>query len=538
MRMPAYLSRSRHGIFYYRYPIPRPLHPKRATTAIRLSLGTRDRREALLMAHSLSYVASLVGWHGAQNQMDYAEFRSILSAHFKSVLEAQKQSIRENGHLSPLVVYSFQQAVAGARVPHAETFNQAADADAVDNFWIDQILEGFGRPTEMPEETRRMLRNEYRRANGAYCQAVLDFDSAFGSYDFGSDNQATASLPPSQKSSDFTSLSQLVTEFWKYTALEERWTPKTEGEKQEHIDLLYEVLGKDLDARTVDHPKARRVREVLASYPVNRNKGKLTRGKTLGEILGMTGLKTLHRLTINKYLQTYKGLFNWAKQNGYCAENPFSGLSLGNKRGNDEAPRLPFSSSELGTLRNALLDKGRNLQEHHKWGTLIAMHSGARLNEVAQLHLDDIRVIDGIHCFDINGSGPTKKLKNASSKRVVPIHPRLIEYGLLEYIDAVRAKPGNERLFPQLTYTASDGYGRNLGRWFNETFLPDMNLKTRQLTFHSLRHSVVNQLIKADVSQPHIMAIVGHEPGTTTLSTYNRNGFPPAQLLAALEKVF
>ena len=128
MRMPAYLSRSRHGIYYYRHPIPRSLHPKGVATAIRFSLGTRDRREALLIAHGLSYVAPQAGRNGAKKQMDYAEFRSILSAHFKRVLEAQKQSIRENGHLSPLVISSFQYAVAGARVSNAETFKEAASS--------------------------------------------------------------------------------------------------------------------------------------------------------------------------------------------------------------------------------------------------------------------------------------------------------------------------------------------------------------------------------------------------------------------------
>lgn len=185
MRMPAYLSRSRHGIFYYRYPIPRPLHPKGAATAIRLSLFTRDRCEALLAAHSLSCVAPLVGRNG---------------------------SIRENGHLSPLVISSFQHAIAGARVPNAETFKEAADVNSLDNFMMDRILEEFGRSTDMPDKSRRMLLNEYRRANGAYCQAVLDFDSAFGSYDFGTDNQATVPLPSSQKSSDFT-----FTRFWEKT---------------------------------------------------------------------------------------------------------------------------------------------------------------------------------------------------------------------------------------------------------------------------------------------------------------------------------
>ncbi|WP_202325444.1 site-specific integrase [Mesorhizobium sp. 113-3-9] len=469
--------------------------------------------------------------------MDYAEFRSMLSAHFKTVLEAHKQSIRENGHLSPVVISSFQQAVAEARVPNDQTFKEAADRNFIDNFIMDQILGEFGQSTDMPNKTRQMLLNEYRRANGAYCQAVLNYDATINAYDFETRDDKASTPSVSPVSPGRISLTQLVSDFWKYAKLEERWIPKTEGEKQEHIDLLYEVLGSGRDVAGIGHAEARMVRDILTRYPVNRNKIRQTKGKTLDELASMPGLRTLHTLTINKYLQTYKALFNWAKQNGYSKENPFSGLSIRNRKVNAEAPRLPFPTALLEKIRDALLDKGRNLQDHHKWGTLIAMHSGARLNEVAQLHLEDIKTVDGIQCFDINGSGPTKKLKNAASNRVVPVHPRLIEYGLLAYIDTVRSKPGNTRLFPQFSYTKSDGYGRNLGRWFNETFLPDLELKTKQLTFHSLRHSVVGQLIAAEVSQAHIMAIVGHEPGTTTLSTYNRTGFPPSQLLSALEKV-
>ena len=119
----------------------------------------------------------------------------------------------------------------------------------------------------------------------------------------------------------------------------------------------------------------------------------------------------------------------------------------------------------------------------------------------------------------------------------MPVHPRLLELGLLDYIQTVRNVAMNTRLFPQLSYTTSDGYGRNLGRWFNETLLPTLGIKTKQNTFHSLRHTVIERLIAADVSQAHIMAIVGHEPGTTTLKVYNRNGFPPSQLLAALGSI-
>lgn len=72
----------------------------------------------------------------------------------------------------------------------------------------------------------------------------------------------------------------------------------------------------------------------------------------------------------------------------------------------------------------------------------------------------------------------------------------------------------------------------------NESLLPDLGLKTGQLTFHSFRHTMVGKLSAASVPQEHVMAIVGHEPGTTTLKVYNRNGFPPKLLLVALEKAF
>ena len=225
------------------------------------------------------------------------------------------------------------------------------------------------------------------------------------------------------------------------------------------------------------------VKETLAAQPVNRNKDPRTRGKSLAELAAMTGLRTLHLRTINKYLQTYNGLFSWAKQNGYCRENPFAGLSLRAEKANLEAPRLPFKADDLDKIRRSLLTGDRSTQAHHKWGALIGLYTGARLNEVAPLHLTDIREIDGVWCFDINAEGPTKKLKNTSSKRIVPLHPKLIHAGLLAYVAEMRNIPGNQRLFPQFSYTVSDGYGRNLGRWFNEALLPELGIKASSLPF-------------------------------------------------------
>ena len=242
----------------------------------------------------------------------------------------------------------------------------------------------------------------------------------------------------------------------------------------------------------------------------------------------MQGLPTLHVRSINKYLNTYSGLFGWAVQNGYCKENPFGGLVLNTTKAiAEDDERTAFLDVQMSQILSALLSD-QSVKPHHRWGTLIAAHTGARLNEVAQLHLDDVYEKDGVWCFDINQTGETKRLKNRQSKRIVPVHPKLTEYGFLTYLESVSSMKGNTRLFPQLTYSASDGYGRNLGRWVNEQLLPNLGIKTRQLTFHSLRHTVIGKLNAAEVQQSHVMALVGHEPGTTTMKVYNRNGFPPA----------
>lgn len=57
MAAPAYLVRSRHGVFYLRWPLPPALHPRGKPSDVKLSLRTRDRREALRLSRLLRYIA-------------------------------------------------------------------------------------------------------------------------------------------------------------------------------------------------------------------------------------------------------------------------------------------------------------------------------------------------------------------------------------------------------------------------------------------------------------------------------------------------
>jgi hypothetical protein len=43
MQIASYLGQSRHGVYYFRWPLPRHLHPYGRASQIRVSLRTRAR---------------------------------------------------------------------------------------------------------------------------------------------------------------------------------------------------------------------------------------------------------------------------------------------------------------------------------------------------------------------------------------------------------------------------------------------------------------------------------------------------------------
>lgn len=530
---PTYLQRSRHGVFYFRWTIPPCKRAARPSGSIRLSLRTREPRQALQLAMPLSYLARSITERGVERGMDFKQLRTVLTDHFSRFLAARKAQIDEAGPLSDADRMLMKNTAAVAEMELADGEISRDEADRTARDFIKRYELDVRADSPLFETFKRAI----AQAQRDYAKAVLAYSADAESFDFNPPAQQRAPAETTEFGS--LTLAELVEKFWRDAKQENRWASKTEGEKQEHIDLLYERLGRDIQLSAFGRTEAHLMKDTLRAYPVNRHKLKETRGKPLLEVLELTTVRKLHTLTVNKYLQTYQSLFGWALRNGYCAVNPFDGLALSTKTVNAVDPRIGFSDEQVEAIRNAVIGKNKPHEEHHKWGTLLAIHTGARLNEIAQLHLEDIRQIDGIWCFDINQKpGTRKKLKNAASRRIVPVHPRLIEYGFLDYFESMKARKGNDRLFPQFSYSKSDGYGRNLGRWVNESLLPDLSIKSSQLTFHSFRHAIIGRLNAANVSQEHVMAIVGHEQGTTTLKVYNRNGFPPKLLLVALEKTF
>ena len=69
------------------------------------------------------------------------------------------------------------------------------------------------------------------------------------------------------------------------------------------------------------------------------------------------------------------------------------------------------------------------------WIPLVLLHTGARPAEICQLRVSDVMTQDNIACLNITDEGEAQSIKNGNSRRLVPIHSRLIALGFLHYVE-------------------------------------------------------------------------------------------------------
>lgn len=183
-----------------------------------------------------------------------------------------------------------------------------------------------------------------------------------------------------------------------------------------------------------------------------------------------------------------------------------------------EEDRVPFSTADLQKIfGEPLFDPSPKLIEK-RWALLIALYSGMRASEIAQLRLDSISEVRGVLAFAVE-----EKTKNRQSRRLVPVHPTLISLGLQTRIGQLR-KDGADRLFPEWfrdrqkaiqnaetkTRVVNQPYSQFIPRWFNRTHLPNVGVHDQNKVFHSFRHTLETAMKVAGVPKSVRDEITGH----------------------------
>ena len=156
-----------------------------------------------------------------------------------------------------------------------------------------------------------------------------------------------------------------------------------------------------------------------------------------------------------------------------------------------------------------------------------------RVEELCQLRVKDIGLLDDIHCLCVSPeAGP---LKTINAERVVPIHSELIRLGLLDYKNTVVIPDKTTRLWQNLkpnTYGKfSSAYTKRFGRFKRKVGVVDS-----QLTFHSLRHTFVNELKQQGESEFVIAQLIGHSNSSITMGRYGKD-YDVGVLSSAVEQL-
>lgn len=285
----------------------------------------------------------------------------------------------------------------------------------------------------------------------------------------------------------------------------------------------------------------------LSGFPslTPREASELARREQLGDLVSTAN--------INAYLNKFCAVLNWAVREELIPRNPAVGLQIVDPVARRDK-RRPFSDAQLRRIFSAPLffdcRDGRHRMDNapsskpvvsRVWVPLIALYGGMRLNEICQLDISDIRAIDGVHCFVISEAsevGSTdKRLKTASSERIVPVHQDLIAFGLLELVGR-RRRRGERKLFGDLPMGQTGYRSSPFSQWFRR-FLKEVGGEAPLTCFHSFRHNFRDALRASGAPREIAMALGGWSSsgnGSGIADNYG-NGFGALLLAEAINGV-
>ncbi len=267
---------------------------------------------------------------------------------------------------------------------------------------------------------------------------------------------------------------------------------------------------------------------ILCKLP--KRTGNLSRfkNKKVQELVKVKG-ERIENKTINTQLGHINSFFLWCERHEYIERNPATGLKLKlSKKANEE--RSVYSTDDLERIFTLLReDKLHGWQQHKLWISLVGLYTGARQNEICQLQTDNIVVKDNIVCFEITDEVEGTSLKNAGSKRLVPISPVLLKLNFLDLV--IKRKKiklqgdGQNRFWHTLFYNPKFTYAHYFQKFFHNFNRKHVTTDSRKV-FHSFRHNFCTALKNKGVQDSLISDLVGHVSSGETMGRYAKASDP------------
>ena len=256
------------------------------------------------------------------------------------------------------------------------------------------------------------------------------------------------------------------------------------------------------------------------------------------------GLPRLNLATVQKLIRGLSAVLAHAVDDGLMEQNPVHGVKVQASTvvatDDDEHSFRPEEIRQI--FGSPLFVRGEgpvqaDFGEAPYWIPLMLYYTGARVEELCQLYVADIRQEQGISFIRIAEQRDDQKLKNVSSNRDVPIHSHLLELGFLEYVQRL---PADGRLFPKLNASGHKAtYSARLGVWWGKYLVNTVQISRSGVRrFHSFRHTFMTVCRAVGLREDVQNAITGHSQHTDRTHTGRNYGvYTHAVKQEAIEKI-
>lgn len=305
--------------------------------------------------------------------------------------------------------------------------------------------------------------------------------------------------------------------------------PATLHETVATLGLFVDIVGTDKPMSEVGVEDVDALRAALAVWPARARVRPEYKSLSTRDILRKAKKDKppgINVRTKDKHLDNVRKFFTWAVQRRETTHNPLSGVRLQTKAQKATLTRRGFTAPELAALFAPHLRASTASSPSYVWLPLLALHTGARLRELAQLRVVDVHEVGGVWGVDINyQAGP---LKNTQSQRFVPLASAVLALGFLDYVADVRAADF-DRVFPDGSWSAKNGPGDKVSKWFNRGYTRAAGLTDPALVFHSFRHTFADAADGVGLTEAQIGALTGHQSATVLGQHYIRRKTVPVR---------
>ncbi|SPH20655.1 hypothetical protein ASD8599_01394 [Ascidiaceihabitans donghaensis] len=311
-------------------------------------------------------------------------------------------------------------------------------------------------------------------------------------------------------------------------------TDKTKKSIRGYLGVVFQILGDDAPVGDITEADCERVRDLIARLPPNFMKLPDADKHTLDELADIAERKKMPKLSptgVNNYLRWLLTFLAYCHRKGMMDRMPtaYAEIKVADPvRKQDK--REAFSNEQLNVIFRSRVYQDQERESSLFWVPLIALWNGMRSNEICQLDVADIKLEENVWGFDVTHISTTgdddKSVKTSSSIRFVPMHPRLIDFGLLDFH---AARPRDAKLFGDITRGVDGYYSTNFSKKVNR-YLKGIGAHGPKHKFHSFRHNFRDALRRGRVDREIGKALGGWTGGNTDAFDIYGNGFEVGEL--------